>query len=88
MSGGGGEKFERCLWGHHFTLHTDHHALTFLFQGPTKAEHTHHSSKLMQWAEHLSAFDFDVQYVRGLDNIIADALSQLPLSIDLRLCPA
>ncbi len=33
----------------------------------------------MQWAEHLSAFDFDVQYVWGLDNVVADALLWLPL---------
>ncbi len=75
----GAEKFKPYLWGHHFTLCTDHHALTFLFQGPTKAEHTRHSSKLMQWAERLSGFDFDVQYILGLDNVVADALSQLPL---------
>ncbi len=33
----------------------------------------------MRWAERLSAFDFDVEYVRGMDNVIADTLSQLPL---------
>ncbi len=36
----GAEKFERFLWGRHFTLRTDHRALTFLFQGPAKAERT------------------------------------------------
>ncbi len=75
MSGGGAEKFERYLWGRHFTLCTDHQALTFLFQGPARAEQTRRSSKLVWWAEHLSAFDFDVQYIRGLDNVVADALS-------------
>ncbi len=31
------------------------------------------------WAERLAAFDYDVQYIRGLDNSVADALSWLPL---------
>ncbi len=53
--------------------------LTFLFQGSAKAEQTRHSSKLVRWVEHLSAFDFDVLYVRGLDNVIANVLSWLPL---------
>ncbi len=75
----GAEKFECYLWGQHFTLQTDHCALMFLFQGPTKVEQTHHSSKLMWWREHLSAFDFDVEYMQGLDNVIVDALSWLPL---------
>ncbi len=75
----GAEKFERFPWGRHFTLRTDHQALTFLFQGPAKAEHTRRSSKLVQWAEQLAAFDFDVQYIWGLDNAVADALSRLLL---------
>ncbi len=75
----GAEKFECYLWGCHFTLHTNHHALTFLFQGPAKAENTCCSSKLVQWAERLSAFGFNVQYVRGLVNVVADALLWLPL---------
>ncbi len=30
-------------------------------------------------AEHLAAFDYAVQYIRGLDNAVADVLSQLHL---------
>ncbi len=60
-------------------LRTDHRALTFLFQGPAKAERTRRSSKLVWWAECLAAFDYDAQYVRGLDNTVAHALSRLPL---------
>ncbi len=53
--------------------------LTFLFQGPAKAERMHRSSKLVRWAECLATFDYNVQHVRGLDNAVVDALSQLPL---------
>ncbi len=44
-----------------------------------KAERTCRSSKLVQWAERLAASDYDTQYIRGLDNTMADALSWLPL---------
>ncbi len=44
-----------------------------------KAERTCRSSKLVQWAERLATFDYDAQYIRGLDNTIADALSRIPL---------
>ncbi len=37
------------------------------------------SSKLVWWAELLAAFDYDAQYVRGLDNTMANTPSQLPL---------
>ncbi len=74
----GTEKFERFLWGRHFMLRTDHHILTFLFEGPAKAERMHRSSKLVQWAERLAAFDYDVQHMWCLDNAVADAL---PLSV-------
>ncbi len=53
--------------------------LTFLFQGPTKAEPPCCCSKLVHWVQRLSAFDLDVQYIRSLDNVVADALSRLPL---------
>ncbi len=33
----------------------------------------------MGWVERLTTFDYDVHYVRGLDNTVADALSQLHL---------
>ncbi len=71
----GAEKLQQYLWGRHFALQTDHRALTFLFQGPVKAECTCRSSKLVQWAERLATFDYDTQYVRGLDTTMADALS-------------
>ncbi len=39
----------------------------------------HQSSKLIQWAEQLSAFDYAVEHVKGSNNQFADALSRLPL---------
>ncbi len=74
----GTEAFEKFLWGRPFTIHTDHRALQFLFQGPAKAERTRRSSKLIRWAEQLSAFNYTVEHVKGASNQFADALSRLP----------
>ncbi len=50
-----------------------------MLQGPAKAECTCRSSKLIHWAERLSAFDYSVEHVKGSCNQFADALSCLPL---------
>ncbi len=64
----GTEAFEKFLWGHPFIIHTDHRVLQFLFQGPAKAKHMCQSSKLICWAERLSAFDYSVEHVKGASN--------------------
>ncbi len=45
----------------------------------TEPECMHRSSKLIRWAEHLSAFNYSVEHVKGSQNQFADALSRLPL---------
>jgi hypothetical protein len=30
----------------------------------------------MRWMEYLSRFDFDIQYVKGISNKVADSLSR------------
>ncbi len=76
----GTELFEKCLWGRLLIICTDHGALQFLFQGPTKAERMQRSSKLLvHWAELLSTFDYNIEHAKGTDNKFADVLSHLPL---------
>ncbi len=58
--------------GQHFTLLTDHAALTYL-----------HSSvgvhrRNVRWLEFLSQFDFEISHIRGKDNVVADTLSRVP----------
>ncbi len=60
-------------------IHVDHQALQFLFQGPAKAECTCQKSKLIHWAERLSAFDYAVEHVKGSSNQLGNPLSHLPL---------
>jgi hypothetical protein len=63
-------------WEHHlqntkFTLFTDHKNLTYLTKDP--------SQKVMRWRLAVQDYDFDIAYIPGPDNIIADGFS--------RLCP-
>lgn len=54
-----------------FTWITDHKGLTF-FLGQRNL-----SGRQARWLERISEFSFDVQYVPGVDNVLADALSRI-----------
>ena len=62
--------FKHYLEGSHFTVMTDHKPLT-------KAMHMKDPSP-RQWRilERLSQFDFDIQFIKGEDNVVADLLSR------------
>lgn len=58
---------ERYLLGHHFTVQTDHDNLRYIDSGS--------SPKLSRWRMRLQMFSFDVHHIKGVDNVVADALS-------------
>jgi hypothetical protein len=62
------KKFDHFLRGHHFTLFTDHRNLTFLNKPP--------SDKVMRWRLAVQEFGFDVAYIKGELNNIADSMSR------------
>lgn len=64
--------FKHYLIGKKFRLRTDHSSLQWLlnFRNPTGI--------LARWLETLSAFTFDIEYKRGCENGVADALSRTP----------
>jgi RNase H-like domain found in reverse transcriptase/Integrase zinc binding domain/PHD-finger/Integrase core domain len=64
------EKFHYYLHGRHWLLRTDHKALEWL----STARFT--NSKLERWAMQLQEYDFDVQYIQGSTNVVADYLSR------------
>ena len=55
----------------HFTLRTDHANLTYL--------NTEHKQKVQRWKLAIQQYDFQIEHVAGVENIVADGFS--------RFCP-
>ena len=66
------EKFHDYLYGARFTVLTDNNPLTYVLTS-AKLDATGH-----RWLAALSAYDFDIHYRPGMQNIDADTLSRLP----------
>jgi RNase H-like domain found in reverse transcriptase/Integrase core domain/Chromo (CHRromatin Organisation MOdifier) domain/Integrase zinc binding domain len=64
-------KLDALLRDRKFTIHTDHKNLIYMRSAPT--------SMVGRWFMALQELDFSIEYVKGKDNIVADAMS--------RLCP-
>ena len=64
-------KFHQYLWGRHFTLHTDHKALVYI--------HTQKglNAMLNKWLDTLLDYDFTIEHLPGMDNVLPDSLSRL-----------
>ena len=63
-------KFRQFLHGYRFLIRTDHAALKWL------ATARFENSKLERWALRLQEFDFEVEYLPGEQNVVADHLSR------------
>jgi hypothetical protein len=64
-------KWEMYLRDSHFTLRTDHANLTYL--------NTEHKQKVQRWKLAIQQYDFQIEHLAGVDNIVADGFS--------RFCP-
>ena len=72
------ERFRLHLYDRQFTIQSDHKPLQHIL-GPRRAVRALASQRLQRWAIILSALRYELQYIPGERNTIADALSRLPL---------
>nr|XP_049694867.1 uncharacterized protein K02A2.6-like [Helicoverpa armigera] len=72
-------RHHQYLFGRHFTLKSDHKALSYIF-GPKKGIPQTAASRLQRYAVRLAAYDFNIVFVSSEKNSNADGLSRLPLA--------
>ncbi|XP_064482545.1 uncharacterized protein K02A2.6-like [Ornithodoros turicata] len=73
------EHWHVYLWGRPFTLRTDHQALVTLLGTQGSG---HRPLRISRWSARLLYYNFTIEYKKGAENYIADALSRLPLQSD------
>ena len=72
------KKFHHFLYGHRFTIFTDHKPLLGLF-AENRELPARSASRVLRWALLLSAYNYVLKYRPGTVNSNADGLSRLPL---------
>ena len=72
-------RFRSYLWGHHFTLQTDHKPLLTILN-EHKAIPQQAANRIQRWAWNLAAYDYTITWRSTSQHANADALSRLPLS--------
>lgn len=61
------------IYGRHFVVESDHKPLVYLYNLKNP------SSRLSRLRLDLEEYDFEIQYIKGKDNVIADALSRITI---------
>lgn len=69
-------KFQSYLHGAKFTLVTDHKPLTFI-------KSSDKNMKILRWRLDLENYDYEVKYKEGKSNVVADALSRMPIETNV-----
>jgi len=68
------KKLHYLIGGRKFYVKTDHKNLQYW-------SHTSASPKIERWKVFLSEYDFVMEYIKGEDNCVADALSRMPTTL-------
>jgi len=63
--------------GNRFRVRTDHSSLKFFLEQKQLQE------REQKWIIKIQAYDFDIEYVKGKNNVVADALSRRPATLSL-----
>lgn len=66
--------FRPYLYGRKFKIETDHKPLMYLFNMANP------SSRLLKFRLILEDYNFEIEYVKGVDNVAADALSRIKIT--------
>ena len=64
-------EWEHYLRPHEFIIHTIHEMLEYL-KGQTKLNKRH-----AKWSEFIESFPYIIKYIKGKENVVADALSRI-----------
>ena len=65
-------KFRQYLVGNKFVVKTDHNSLRYFLTQKDLNE------RQKKWVSSIQAFDFDIEYVKGKNNVVVNALSRRP----------
>jgi hypothetical protein len=65
-------KFRKYLVGARFVVKSDHNSLKYLLEQKDLNE------RQQKWVSKIQAYDFDIEFVKGKNNAVADALSRRP----------
>src|SRR5688500_8606044 len=68
------KEFRNILLGKQIRVYTNHENLT---------QKKFNSDRVMQWRLYIEEYSLDLQYIKGENNVVADALSRL----DMGPCP-
>lgn len=69
-------KWRHYLVGNYFIIRTDHQELKYLL------EQQLHTSLQYKWLSKLLGLDYEIQYKKGSENLVADALSRVKIDED------
>ena len=64
-------KFRHYLVGNRFKVKTNHKSLRFFL------EQKELNDRQQKWVSKIKAYDFEIEYVKGKNNVVADALSRM-----------
>jgi hypothetical protein len=65
-------KFRQYLVGARFVVRSDHNNLKYFLEQKDLNE------REQKWVSKIQAYDFDIEFVKGKNNVVADALSRRP----------